>query len=297
MGLLGFSLIVLFGVIYAGEVEKFKFEQRYLAQVRKTQKVQADFFSALRGFTSASIFKRIEKNYAENAGDIQKALHEVLALRKTEIAVVHSDIRKYTQSSKEIDTYVLKQAIPNIQAIAELAENNHAVTRLVGDLILSYFEPEGGEKSSRTVLKAVKLGLEILNETKINSASYRGDEGIKRYVLISYGFGVTGNIGAHEGAREITCMGSPVNILNRIDRLTKNPDLAEELEREPVLVLTEKALLELICLIGFVPGLRDVDLISGQMIIDDFPEEKSLHLVPSTDKLYQMIVSTLGQTP
>ena len=294
--LLGFMLLALFGFIYSSEVDRFQADQRLVEQVRKTQQLQEDFLLAVKGFVSKVIFDRIQKSYFRMGMNINDAVNEVLRLRKNQIAVVHSDIRSYTENSKEIDSYILQQAIPNIQAISELAEKNLAVTRLIGDLVLSYFEAEEGERSYDPILRAVKLGFEILDEMTILKSNKYEETEIRRYVLISFGLGLTGNIGAHNGGREVTCMGSPVNILSRIDRLTKKSKFSVELEKEPVLVLTEAAWSGLSSVIPNVENFRKITLNRDELYIEDFPEEHYLYLLPRSKDLYTRILISLGVT-
>ena len=48
-------------------------------------------------------------------------------------------------------------------------------------------------------------------------------EPINRYVLITSGEAVVGNLGGFDSSIEITALGNPVNFLSRIDEATKHP--------------------------------------------------------------------------
>lgn len=60
---------------------------------------------------------------------------------------------------------------------------------------------------------------------------------INRYFIVLYGKTITRNIGGSESAREITCLGPPLNILSRIDDLTKKNGL-KMLKVSKALILT-----------------------------------------------------------
>lgn len=283
--MLGFIFIIMFGLLYNSEVSKFESDQKLIIQVQRNQKIQEDFLTAIQGFVCKLIFNKIQKEYFKNNMNINSAVDEVLRMRQCTIAVLHTDIRKYTVNSFNMDTYLLNEAIPNIQAITELCEQNETVTRLVGDLILSY---------SEDILIIIKLGIEALDVMLTLKSNKNEASKITRYILISYGVALTGNIGAANSGREVTAMGPPVNILSRIDRLTKNKYFANLLDVKPVLVLTQLAMNQVLQEIPNLSGQERIDLKANGFLIDDFPNEECLYLLPHSRDLYETIKAKIG---
>jgi class 3 adenylate cyclase len=64
---------------------------------------------------------------------------------------------------------------------------------------------------------------------------------IKRYILISFGSAVVGNIGGTDGAWDITVLGTPANVLSRLDLVTKQTEFAQAVGDHRIVLTREAA--------------------------------------------------------
>ena len=106
---------------------------------------------------------------------------------------------------------------------------------------------------------------------------------INRYILISTGPAVVGNLGGSESAVEITALGSPVNFLSRLDDSTKLPNLAAELEPGDIIVCERTA--NILEGLGLKTPLRRLQLACLGIEIRDFPETKNIFIAKPNDGL------------
>ena len=150
---------------------------------------------------------------------ITEAVDEVMRLRETEIVAIWSDIRGFTEGSKDLIGYIKESAIPNIRHMTTIASANRGIPRIVGDLILTYFDfGSRGEK----VRSALNVASKIIDENKRLNKKHQSQKPISRQILVSFGEAITGNVGGALETREITALGSPINILSRVDNIAKN---------------------------------------------------------------------------
>ena len=63
-----------------------------------------------------------------------------------------------------------------------------------------------------------------------NSDNISNSQPVNRHILISFGEALVGNIGGHNSSTNITALGTPVNILSRIDEITKNDNIRSLLD-------------------------------------------------------------------
>src|SRR5262249_43308259 len=139
-----------------------------------------------------------------------QSMDEALRPKLETVACLYSDIRRFTQQSKDLSGFLLRSALPNIRYCTDVVESCGGIPRLIGDLIFAYFD---GENPEASLLAAMRAGFSLveINE-ELNRAATSGFE-VHRFVVLSYGEAMVGNIGAQYGSREITALGPPVNIL------------------------------------------------------------------------------------
>ena len=105
---------------------------------------------------------------------------------------------------------------------------------------------------------------------------------IRRYILISSGDALVGNFGNMDSSLEITALGPPVNLLSRIDELTKTEVMSKLLDHGDLLI-DQKAHDEL-KVIRCPIHLEPIDLESIGLSIRDFPDEKYLYRISPTEQ-------------
>lgn len=276
---------------YAKDVQAFIKRQLLIQERQRVIEAQKELTHQLKGFVPTEIFNRIVSFNSKHRMSITQATDEVIRLRKKTIACIYSDIRSFTKHSKDVDAYVLERSIPNIRLMTEIADSHRGICRLVGDLILAYFDQDEPDVS---LLLAINCGFEMVEQNQNFNAHNQNAKSIQRNVIIAFGHSIVGNIGATDSAREITSLGPPINLSNRIDALLKSLTEQGKIELNNHLVLSSSAARQLLAL---APGLdrRQIAIGTGDLTVRDFPEEQSLLLVPTTAANLQMIQQVMKQ--
>lgn len=250
-----------------------------------------EFTERLQSFIPKVIAQRLSHLMEKQRLTAVEASVEVLKARKKEVACLFTDIRGYTQGSRNIESFVAESVLPEVTACSEMIEAYHGIPRKVGDLIFAYFD----EEDMRTnVMRALSSAVELarINET-INSTL--GAEEIRRYILLSSGEALVGNFGGLDSSIEITALGSPVNLLSRIDDATKHPMLAELLSPGDILVAQETV--KEAAAFGVDIPFQRIDLQEMGIEIRDFPEVGAVYRLTPDDALYDRIVGVVDSNP
>ncbi len=261
------------------EVRAFISRENARSAKEKLIALQQEQMKQLQTYLPHEIFRRIEERMTTRSMTIQEAEQEVLRPEYKLVACLHSDIRSYTQQSKD-PRYVLRSAMPSIRRGTEIIEEHRGIPRLHGDLIFAYFDDESAET---TLCSALHAAMALVVENIRFNETLPVEERIRRRVLVSFGRATVGNIGGENSAREITALGPPANILSRIDELTKNPRLAALLR--PDMIVLDRSAAELTALMGPGLAIEEVNLTQLGVSIRDFPSETAIFLmtVPVTE--------------
>ena len=243
-----------------------------------------EFTERLRSFIPKVIGDRLSNLMAEERLTAVEASVEVLQARKKEVACLFTDIRGFTQGSKNLEGFIEESVLPEVTACSDMIESYNGIPRKVGDLIFAYFDDEDMKMN---VVRALASSVELarINET-FNSTF--GSEQIRRYILLSSGEALVGNFGGLDSSIEVTALGSPVNFLSRVDDATKHPELSKLLEPGDILVAEETVK------IALTRDLRlpfeKLDLGKLGVEIRDFPEVRAIHRLAPDDALYDKIM-------
>jgi class 3 adenylate cyclase len=214
---------------------------------------------------------------------VLQAAVEVLKARKTNVACLFSDIRGYTQGSKDLETFVNKSVLPEMKACSDKVEEHSGIPRKIGDLIFAYFDDESND---RNTVRAINAGMEIARLNHDMNATVTESE-IRRYILISTGEAIVGNLGGLDSSIEITALGSPVNLLSRLDDLTKDPSMVDLLNPGDLIVCQNTfSILERLG-IGLDCELVDLDALG--LTVRDFPETRMLYRIEPNDKNFDQL--------
>jgi len=255
-----------------------------------------EFEDRLKSFIPRVIAERLQNLIDNTKMTVIEATLDVLTPKKKSVACLWSDIRGFTQGSKDLDDFLADSVIPEVKVCSDAVEKYEGIPRKIGDLIFAYFDSvENKLNLVRSLLAAFELS-EInkdMNET-VSTVN------VKRYILVSSGEALVGNLGGMNSGVEITALGSPVNFLARLDDATKAPGLAKYLEPGDVVLCPRSAqmLLELDSEIDCVP----VCLKSENVAIRDFPEVAQVFVLrPSTEshsrlqKVHTLLVSRISE--
>jgi class 3 adenylate cyclase len=245
------------------------------AQISQKQ----DLVEQIKSFVPKEIFNRIIELHEKTRVSFAYAVDEVLRARAKHVVCLYSDIRGFTEGSR--DPIFLRQlALPNIKKITKLVDSYRGVPRLVGDLVLAYFD---FEEPTRNAELALKCAIEICKDSygKVDTTSTE----LNRYILLTAGIAMVGNIGATDGSREITCLGSPMNLLQRIDEITKSQKLKNSVP--PFSIIITADILTYIDSLDDLPfAFRELNLKELDISIRNFSEITKLYFITPSEVVH-----------
>lgn len=273
--IMGVIFVTTFRTRMSAEIDSFIEEQTHLETQKKLIQSQMELNTQIRAFLPSEIYKRVISLI--NTGDVSvhEAVEQVLHLRTRYVACLFTDIRGFTKKTKSIDGFIYESAGPSLRASTAIVERHQGIPRLIGDLIFTYFDDEDPRAN---LYRALSCAIALFDQSRQMNLALSQDLRIQRYLLISFGSGVVGNVGGSDGSREITVLGTPANILSRIDELTKKPEIASLLVDDHLILSAEAAnQLQL-----YFPALELtwIDVHGLNLTIRDFPEERHIVLFP-----------------
>ncbi len=285
------SSVIVFRSSYISEIRNFLLAQQHIESQKKIIELNVEFADRIRTFIPRVIAERLEKHVKENHMSVLQASIEVLEPKVTEVACLFSDIRGFTSGSKELKSFVTESVLPDVKVCSDAVEAQSGIPRKVGDLIFAYFDDPN---PNLNLLRALLAGLDISRFNKDLNSTLSSQQ-INRYILISVGEAIVGNLGGLDSSVEITALGSPVNFLSRLDDLTKHPKLAALLEMGDLLISEESA----VQLKKLDMGLEliRVSLAQYKLSIRDFPDVSVIYRMKPTDANYELLTRTLTLLP
>lgn len=266
---------------HVADVRNFVLNQENIAAQKKIIELNIEFSDRLRAFIPRVIANRLENYVKQHRLTVIQAAVEVLKPRQAEVACLFSDIRGYTQGSKDLDRFVDKSVLPEMKACSNTVEQFSGIPRKIGDLIFAYFDDPSIE---RNVIRCVLAGLEISKINRdLNDTTNLSE--IRRYILIASGQAVVGNLGGLDSSIEITALGPPVNFLSRLDEITKTPNLASVLHAGDILICSNTA--RTLDRAAAALEMDEIDLSCMNLKVRDFPE---------VSRIYRVRVSSQNQS-
>jgi class 3 adenylate cyclase len=273
---------------YLAEIRNFLLNKENDENKQKLINLNDEFVERFKSFIPRVIADRLQQSIDEKGQSVLQASMDILEARKKDVACLFSDIRGFTQGSKDLEEFVSRSVIPEVKVCSDAVERHEGIPRKVGDLLFAYFDDE---QPAMNLLRAVAAGMEISrHNSDLNATSTERD--IHRYILISCGSAIVGNLGGFDSSIEITALGSPVNLLSRVDDATKQPALARELEPGDILLCSRsrKILADTIESSGIDLHIRCLDLKTLGVEIRDFPEINSLYSMKPSDSNFRSIM-------
>lgn len=273
---------------HIADIRNFVLDQENVAAQKQIIELNIEFADRLRAFIPKVIARRLEEYVNHSRLTILQAAVEVLRPREREVACLFSDIRGYTQGSKDLHAFINNSVLPEVKACSDLVEDHDGIPRKVGDLIFAYFD---SEDSQRNILNSLMAAMEMARLNQDMNATFTESE-IRRYILLSSGDAIVGNLGGLDSSIEITALGSPVNLLSRLDDLTKEPAIAELLNPSDIIACqsTVSALNRLGIKIDIVP----IDVHQLGLSIRDFPETQMIYRIQPSDSNFEKVKSVYG---
>jgi class 3 adenylate cyclase len=192
-----------------------------------------EFSDRIRSFLPKEISDRLTRQLAETELSVPDAVKRVLTPATRTIACLFTDIRGFTKGTKGGDSFIYDGVIPNTSLCSALIEKYRGIPRKIGDLIFAYFDDPSIDVN---LVRCLLAAFDIVEANSRFNRSNPQQISIRRYVLVSTGSAEVGNLGGTDSSIEITAVGEPVDLLSRLDGLTKNSRFRERV-RETDLIL------------------------------------------------------------
>lgn len=276
-------LLLILKASHVADIRNFVLNQENIAAQRRIIELNIEFSDRLKAFIPRIVSDRIEALVSKQRLSVVQASVDVLKPRKAKVACLFSDIRGFTKGSRELDSFVDKSVIPDMKACSNIVEEYGGVPRKIGDLIFAYFDHE---LVTHNVIRCLLAGIDI---SRVNHAlNARGyNSAIRRYILISTGEAVVGNLGGLDSSIEITALGPPVNYLSRLDELTKSPYLKDRLAPGDILICF--ATRETLLAAGISLPLETINLAEHDLRVRDFPEVTDVFRLKDPARSYEIL--------
>lgn len=252
------------------EVANFIEQQDKIEVERKLVESKKQMTEQVQGFLPKIINQRISKNIEERKMSVVQAVEEELRPKERMISCLYSDIRSYTQLSKD-ENFVKDSVFPDTHEAIAIVEEYSGVPRTIGDLVFAYFDDSRIELN---VVRTILAANEIKEATELRNKEKPLEQKINRFLIMTVGRAYVGNIGGSGSAREITALGSCVNKSARMDEFTK-------LEKVKNIISMDGILLDqyaYFILADFVDAkyLKKINLSDIKCYIRDFEDEDSI---------------------
>ena len=279
-------ILIVIAVIrsaYSFEIANFLLNKTNAAQQAANMELQREFSDRIKSFIPKVIADRIQSQVNSDRTSVIDASLNVLRARNAKIACLFSDIRGFTENSKNLEEFVNESVLPEVKASSDQIEKYDGIPRKIGDLIFAYFDDDSVELN---VIRSILAGISLSRTNRAFNETVSRVE-IRRYILISSGDAIVGNLGGIDSSVEITALGSPVNFLSRLDDATKDPKLANRLEPGDIVVCNNSA--AILEDLGIDLEVSSISLAEIGLEIRDFPETRSIFVIKPSKKNWDFL--------
>ncbi len=258
---------------YSADLKYFIATQTNIQQQKRFIEVNLEFTNQIRAFLPLEISKRLNHNIQNQRMSVVQSIDEVLRPKQQQVACLFSDIRGFTKGSNDLNGYVERAVFPNVKASSLAIEKFSGIPRKIGDLIFAYFDFENADTS---IEMAMRSAIEIANINAEMNADLQEDIKIKRFILLSFGEAIVGNLSGYDSSIEITAIGNPVNYLSRIDELTKHETLKAKLMNGDI-IISQEMKDQIVRKFPMLPMI-EIKLTDLRLKVRDFEQTESLYV-------------------
>lgn len=270
------------------DVRNFLLTQQNVEAQKQIADLSSELADRTKAFVPKEIAHRVDVSMNVDRRSVIDAYIEVLRPIRKDVTCLFSDIRGYTRNSEDLSAFVGESVFPELKACSNAVEEFHGIPRKVGDLIFAYFDDDDQQLNDKRALQAAFEIARVNRDFNKTSSSRQ----IKRYILISSGEAVVGNIGGFDSSIEITALGPPVNFLSRLDEATKVDKLACRLSPGDIIVSH-----------GFFARNRsltyleheELDLDDVNIVIRDFSLERKVVRIPCSEENYTKVLGVVDR--
>ena len=125
---------------YLSDIRYFVASQQNIDGQRRMIEMNVEFTDRIRAFLPREISSRLTQRLSDNRHTVLQAVDEILRPSQRTVACLFSDIRGFTQATKQSQSFLGEGVIPNVRKCNSVIEKYHGVPRKVGDLIFAYYD-------------------------------------------------------------------------------------------------------------------------------------------------------------
>lgn len=273
----GLAVLMITKASQIGQVQKFLDDMRELERQKQIISLQTDLVSQLRSFLPKVVFDRITLYKKSFRTSFEYATQEILRPKTRDVACLWSDIRGFTRASSTETQYVQEVAAPNIRHLTDLSEANNAIPRIIGDLLLCYYDEQ---EATTAIMNSLRTATEIIAATQRWNEFHGVEKSLDRVILLSWGNALVGNVGGSASSREITALGPCVNQLARLDEAVGHMFRSGDRFLRGKIVATI-SFVEKARSLGIAIESSTIDLVERGITVRDFPEITQVFVIDS----------------
>jgi class 3 adenylate cyclase len=271
---------------YASDVRLFLANEMNVDAQRRMIEMNVDFTDRVRAFLPREISTRLNERLADSRLTVFQAVDEVLRPTQTPVACLFFDIRGSMPQPGVSDAAKESHANSSVTICNIILERNHGIPRKIGDLLFAYFD---NPNPYVNLVRCVCSGLEISQTTHRQDQLEPFESVTKRHILISNGIAVVGNLGGYDSSIEITALGSPVNLLSRIDEVTRTSKFNGIARETDVILCPDTS--RLLSHLALGVTMTSIDIWALGVRIRDFEEMQHVWILPNTPENRQMMTA------
>lgn len=262
---------------YIDDIRYFLAVQQNALSQKQVIELSIEFSDQIRSLLPREISRRLTYYLSTQRLSVLQAMGEILQPTQKEICCLYSDIRGFTEGTKDLDRFINHGVLPNVRECTSAVEQNGGIPRKIGDLLFAYFDDDNNYVN---LVRSIQTGIDIAKVNQSFNENNSRQVHIQRHILISTGDAIVGNLGSMDSSIEITALGSPVNLLSRVDELTKSAALKPHLAK-PCLILCDRTA-DLLREINLNLDIKKISLSELGLHIRNFEDVDSIWLLEVT---------------
>ncbi len=173
---------------------------------------------------------------------MEENLRTVLTPRTTRAALMQADIRGYSRVSANMEPLEMARLLQGYFRNVVDAAQTVAQVKLIGDCIFLFIEEDAGKDGASPTDLALELAAILIDETRAQNAirAKSGGEELNFGIAIHYGEVVVGNLSS-DSCIDYTVISPNVNLVARLEEVTKNPGIARAIGANGIILSEEAA--------------------------------------------------------
>ena len=288
-GMLTSVYMITIGVVILSRLNFFDQIRIFVAE-RENEKANItniennkEYTRYIQRFLPPEISRRIRACMAGGVG-VQDSVKSILQPEQKEVVLFRSDIRRFTQLSKNI-SYLPNSVLPDLKFTTVEIDKTGGISRKIGDLVFAYYDCQSIEEN---IIGCMRASLIISAENLRRNKQAVLQERIDKQCIITSGQAVVGNIGDDGTNIEITALGEPVNFASRIEDYVKAPERIKNFQEGSIFICSRTK--ELVT--HYLPGFEVQKHFISDGFIKDFEDVKEIFIVPTSENNINLVSET-----